>query len=272
MIAIISSTQTTRGTPHSYFLRRRSLFTAIPTTRIAALGHVYSQILSLRQCSEVTIEENLGLASTTLISPLSTMVFSCRLVLSASAIPILAVNITIYQHNTTIAPHPLIAPNASSDGEEIVRQFTQLSKLPGLCSKAFLLSETPWNLGASSASVMVGTISLRASMTPTRKYNQTINGTDRTAGAEFGHLIVFSGTGKRIATLIQAGDLEYHNGGLDEDGTYIWVTLAQYRPNTTATLVRIDPATLEPEPLAHIADHQGGATHDLSTGTVLTPN
>ena len=38
-----------------------------------------------------------------------------------------------------------------------------------------------------------------------------------------------------------AGALEYHPGGLDYDGRSVWVTLAQYRPNSTSTFLRVDP-------------------------------
>ncbi|EOO01483.1 hypothetical protein UCRPA7_3091 [Phaeoacremonium minimum UCRPA7] len=185
---------------------------------------------------------------------------------------------TVYQTNTTIAPSPLPPPGSSSQGEEIVRQFTQLSR----SSKWTLVESVPFegDTFEPEGIVRVGDdryfVSAGEYTEATKKYNNSavINGTDRTAGAGFGHLIVFSGSGRRIAdaTLTPAGEVEYHNGGIDYDGTYIWATLAQYRPNSTATLVRIDPATLEPEPLAHIADHQGGAIHDLSTGTVLTLN
>jgi hypothetical protein len=34
----------------------------------------------------------------------------------------------------------------------------------------------------------------------------------------------------------------------------------------------MDPNTLESEPMLHLADHAGGAIHDLSTGTVVTLN
>ncbi|CAI4213542.1 unnamed protein product [Parascedosporium putredinis] len=71
---------------------------------------------------------------------------------------------------------------------------------------------------------------------------------------------------------LQGGDLEYHNGGLDYDGTYLWATLSEYRPNSTATLVRLRPSTLEPEPILRVRDHQGGIVHDLSTGELTTLN
>jgi hypothetical protein len=111
---------------------------------------------------------------------------------------------------------------------------------------------------------------------PTVSYgnNTIINGTDRTAGAGFAHLIVFDGNGTRIAdaTLTEIGAIEYHNGGIDYDGEYIWPTIAQYRPNATATIVRIDPRTLSPTRILHTNDHEGGIVHDTLTDDIVTLN
>lgn len=191
-----------------------------------------------------------------------------------------ALNITIYNPNTTLAPSPLPPPSASSQGEEIIRQFTQLSR-----TTTFKLVQTIPFEGTTfepEGLVRLGDnrffVSSGEYTEPTVKYsaNDTvyINGTDRTAGAGFGHMLVFDGQGHRIAdaSITEPGSIEYHNGGIDYDGTYIWATLAQYRPNSTATLVRMDPNTLEPETLLRVADHQGGAVHDIAGGAVLTLN
>jgi hypothetical protein len=110
---------------------------------------------------------------------------------------------------------------------------------------------------------------------PTKSYNGTItNGTDRSAGAGYAHLEVYDGQGKRVvdATLTEPGDIEYHIGGIDYDGQYIWATLAQYRPNTTATIIAVDPVTLEHKPVYHYADHLGGIVHDTKTQRLATLN
>lgn len=65
---------------------------------------------------------------------------------------------------------------------------------------------------------------------------------------------------------------QYHLGGIDYDGTHIWATLSEYRPNSTATIVRIDPSTLASEPLFRVTDHQGGIVHDTGTSTLTTLN
>ncbi|KAK6208551.1 hypothetical protein QIS74_12069 [Colletotrichum tabaci] len=109
---------------------------------------------------------------------------------------------------------------------------------------------------------------------PTEKFpdGRWVDGTDRSAGAGFAHFVVFDGRGRRLADWVvsKEGDAEYHNGGLDYDGRHIWATLSQYRPNSTATVVRVDPVDLRVERVFRVGDHQGGVVHDVETGTLTT--
>jgi hypothetical protein len=111
---------------------------------------------------------------------------------------------------------------------------------------------------------------------PTVKYpnGQIIEGTDRTPGAGFGHVMRFSADGSLLAdrVLNEPGALEYHPGGLDYDGRGVWVTLAQYRPNSTSTFLRIDPLTLAPTPVLRAHDHFGGVVNDTARHKLVTLN
>jgi hypothetical protein len=111
---------------------------------------------------------------------------------------------------------------------------------------------------------------------PTVKYpnGQIIDGTDRTPGAGFGHLMSFGADGTLLAdrVLNAAGALEYHPGGLDYDGRNLWLTLAQYRPNSSATFMRADPLTLAATPLLRAHDHFGGVVNDTARRRLVTLN
>ncbi|KAH6653729.1 hypothetical protein BKA67DRAFT_658072 [Truncatella angustata] len=187
-------------------------------------------------------------------------------------------NITIYQPNTPLAPSPLPPPGASSACDEIVAQFIVLSR----STKWNIVDKVPFEgdtfepeglvrLGSDLYMVSAGEY-----MERTVKYSPDggtwIDGTDRSAGAGFAHMMVFDGRGRRIAdaSISEAGSLEYHNGGIEYDGTHLWATLSQYRPNTTGTLVRMDPGRLEPEVVLKVADHQGGVVRDSFGGGLLT--
>ncbi|KAK9370362.1 hypothetical protein V1509DRAFT_637965 [Lipomyces kononenkoae] len=210
------------------------------------------------------------------------MAYGARIILAAVTTiaywaSVAALNVTIKQ-NVSFAPAELPAPYAASNCDEIVELFSRLGR------------STVWNLVEKvpfegdtyepEGIVRIGNnryfVSAGEYTSKTVKYgnNVVINGTDRTAGSGFAHMIVFDDKGKRIAdaTLTERGAIEYHNGGIDYDGEFIWATIAQYRPNTTATLMRIDPHTLEPTVILHIADHEGGVVHDTRTDSLVMLN
>ncbi|KAK3311745.1 hypothetical protein B0H66DRAFT_486947 [Apodospora peruviana] len=184
-----------------------------------------------------------------------------------------ALNITITQPNVPFAPDSLPPPGSSSHFEDIISQFVDLGRSTrwNLVEKVKFEGDTFEPEGLVRLGHDRYFVSAGEYTEPTVRYNDgvIINGTDRTAGAGFGHMIVFDGQGRRI---VDATITEYHNGGLDYDGTYIWATLSQYRPNSTATLVRMRPDTLQPEPMLHMADHMGAVVHDLSKGDLVTLN
>ncbi|GKT71484.1 hypothetical protein ColTof4_03907 [Colletotrichum tofieldiae] len=211
-----------------------------------------------------------------------------------------------------LAPVPLPPPGPARDGREIVRQLMGLTRSgigggggPGGESRLRLVERIElegelWEpegivrlAGESGGGGDEGErfwVSAGEYTVPTKKFpdGKWVGGTDRSAGAGFAHFVVFDGTGKRLGDWVvsKEGDLEgracggkgrltgtqYHNGGLDYDGQYIWATLSQYRPNTTGTVVKIDPVALTMEKVFRVGDHQGGIVHDVETGTLTTLN
>lgn len=101
-----------------------------------------------------------------------------------------------------------------------------------------------------------------------------INGTDRSAGEGHAHLLLFDGKGNFIADATHSvkDDIEYHPGGIDYDGEFIWSAIAQYRPNTTARVVKIDPRTMEAETVFRTTDHFGAVVHDTQTNSLVGLN
>lgn len=123
-----------------------------------------------------------------------------------------ALNITVTQPGVPFAPNPLPPPGASSQFEDIISQFVDLGRSTTwqLIQKVKFEGDTfePEGIvrvGNDRYFVSAGEYTER-----TVKYNETINGTDRTAGAGFGHMVVFDGKGGRIAdaTITKAGSLE----------------------------------------------------------------
>lgn len=200
---------------------------------------------------------------------------SAVLALLSSAAPILArTNLALRYPDVSIAPSPLSPPGASSQGEEIISQFVELSR------------STKWNLVDKvkfegdtfepEGMVRLGNdryfVSSYQRAAPSLRHNAVID--DEAHGECFAHILVYDGKGLQVAdaTITEATSLESHVGGIDYDGTHIWATVAQYRPNSTGTLVRMSPNTLVPEPVLRGRDHMGAAVHDLSSGRILTLN
>jgi len=190
----------------------------------------------------------------------------------------LATNVTVYQPGVAFIPTPLPAPGPASNFEEIITQFNRLGRttvwnwiknitfegdtgepegMVNIGEERYILGRGDW----SEKTVSFGK-------------NIIINGTDRSPGAGFAHILVYDSKGKRVAdaTLTPPGDIEYHIGGIEYDGQVLWATLSQYRPNTTATIISIDPATLEHKPIIHYQDHLGGIVHDTEANRLMTLN
>ena len=97
---------------------------------------------------------------------------------------------------------------------------------------------------------------------PTTKYEAPKDGYDRDTGEGVGHLFKISKDGKLLADLKLGEGSIYHPGGIDYDGKYLWVPVAEYRPNSEAIIYRVDPGTMKAEEVFRFKDHVVGIVHD----------
>ena len=104
--------------------------------------------------------------------------------------------------------------------------------------------------------------------TPTKRFPQLTDGYDRDTGEGAGHLFKFDATGKLLADLPLGEGSIYHPGGIDYDGRYIWVPVAEYRPNSRAIVYRVDPATMKATEVFRYGDHIGGIVHNTDDKTL----
>jgi len=105
-------------------------------------------------------------------------------------------------------------------------------------------------------------------LTPTVKFPQPVEGFDRTPGTGVGHVFVMDRQGNLLRDIVVGQDTVYHPGGIDFDGTSVWVPVAEYRPNSKADVFRIDPQTYEVTKAFSVADHVGGVVVDQVNGEV----
>jgi hypothetical protein len=104
---------------------------------------------------------------------------------------------------------------------------------------------------------------------PTVRYPEPVDGYDRTPGKGLGHLFVLDRDGQLLKDIVISDGHRYHPGGLDYDGEFLWLPVAEYRPNSSADIYRIDPTTYEVTKLFTVSDHIGGVVRDQETGHLV---
>ncbi|MBB6093781.1 hypothetical protein HNQ60_002662 [Povalibacter uvarum] len=91
---------------------------------------------------------------------------------------------------------------------------------------------------------------------------------DRSTGAGRGWLFKFDATGHLLGKVELTNGTKYHPGGIDFDGRHLWVSVAEYRPNSQTDIYRVDPRTLEAQRIFSEKDHIGGIVHNVHAGTL----
>lgn len=103
---------------------------------------------------------------------------------------------------------------------------------------------------------------------PTRRYDAPRDGLDRTAGQGRGHLFKMDLNGRLLAHIELGEGTIYHPGGIDFDGTHVWVPVAEYRPDSRSIVYRVDPESMQAAEVFRFADHLGGLVHNPDDSTL----
>lgn len=101
-----------------------------------------------------------------------------------------------------------------------------------------------------------------------KKLPAPVDGHPYDAGVGVGHLFKIGADGSLIADLILGEGSIYHPGGIDYDGSSIWLPVAEYRPDSRAIVYKVDPATMTATKVFSVADHIGGVVHDIAGGRI----
>jgi hypothetical protein len=104
---------------------------------------------------------------------------------------------------------------------------------------------------------------------PTVRYPEPIGGYDRTPGKGLGHLFILDRDGQLLKDIVISDGHRYHPGGLDYDGRFLWLPVAEYRPNSSADIYRINPTTYAVKKLFTVPDHIGGVVRDQESGHLV---
>lgn len=102
----------------------------------------------------------------------------------------------------------------------------------------------------------------------TKRFEEPVHGLDRTPGQGVGHVFKTDRQGNLLAQ-VEIGKHEiYHPGGIDFDGTHLWIPVAEYRPDSKSIIYSMHPDSLIPIERFHVQDHIGGIIADTKNATL----
>ncbi|WP_201829331.1 DUF6454 family protein [Microvirga zambiensis] len=158
---------------------------------------------------------------------------------------------------------PATLQAAEPDRDALAERVTKLSRStqwkPVSAVPINFLTHHPQGMVKIGDTLFVSSVEIQQ---PTKRFPQPVDGYDRDTGAGVGHLFKIDMKGNLIADITLGEGSIYHPGGIDYDGKYIWVPVAEYRPNSRAIVYRVDPETMKAEEMFRFADHVGGVVYN----------
>jgi hypothetical protein len=88
------------------------------------------------------------------------------------------------------------------------------------------------------------------------------------AGEGVGHLFKFDSTGTLLAQMTLGDATIYHPGGIDFDGKYIWIPVAEYRPSSKSNIYKVDIQTLQATEIMRFDEHIGAIVHNIDNNSL----
>ncbi|WP_274653758.1 DUF6454 family protein [Paenibacillus humicola] len=156
------------------------------------------------------------------------------------------------------------------DHSKLVQSFLRLTR-----GTKWTLNETiplKFNNRHAQGLTRIGGLFYLSSVEVTRppvKYDRPIQGADRSPGQGIGRLFAFDRRGELVNETVLGEGTIYHPGGIDFDGSRIWVPAAEYVPGGRSIVYKVDPATLRAEEAFRFGDHIGGLVCDRDGGRLI---
>jgi hypothetical protein len=113
--------------------------------------------------------------------------------------------------------------------------------------------------------IFVSSVEVRGA---TKRLSEPAGGHDRDAGEGVGHLFKIDMAGNLVADLRLGEGSIYHPGGIDYDGTHVWVPVAEYRPDSRSIVYRVEPQAMKATEMFRVADHIGAIVHNTDDRTL----
>lgn len=83
-----------------------------------------------------------------------------------------------------------------------------------------------------------------------------------------GHVFVLDDRGGLLRDIILGEGEMYHPGGIDFDGSAVWMPLAEYHPGGQSIIYTVDPESFEIRERFRVADHISWVVSDRDTGLI----
>lgn len=168
-----------------------------------------------------------------------------------------------------VAPGP-VRPGAAAPPGRIAQRVVKLTRATKWTEAAAIPMR--FRTFHPQGMVRIGNVTFVSSVeikTLPKKLPSPVGGHPYDAGVGVGHLFKIGADGVLLADLILGEGSIYHPGGLDCDGTSIWVPVAEYRPDSRSIIYRVSPETMTATKVATVADHIGGVVHDIARGHLV---
>jgi hypothetical protein len=102
-----------------------------------------------------------------------------------------------------------------------------------------------------------------------RIYVSSVEVIDRAQEQGRGYVFEMDHGGNLLRTLDVSGGKRYHPGGIDFDGEWLWVPVAEYKPDSSSVILAIDIETMTAHEVLRFDDHLGGVVHDRDRGVLV---
>ena len=84
-----------------------------------------------------------------------------------------------------------------------------------------------------------------------------------------GYLFKVNYQGEKLGQVELGEGNQYHPGGIDYDGKRVWVSVAEYKPDSNSIVYTVNPRTLESKEIFRFKDHLGAVVHDAANHTLM---
>lgn len=95
---------------------------------------------------------------------------------------------------------------------------------------------------------------------------------NRGRGIGVGHLYEFDDQGALLRHITLGEGPIYHPGGIDYDGKFLWIPVAEYRKDSSAIIYKVDPKTFEATEAFRVKDHVSNIIFNHEFGTLVGQN